>query len=771
MASLIPGYNYDIFISYRQKDNKYDGWVTEFVDNLKKELESTFKEEISVYFDANPHDGLLETHDVNDSLKEKLKCLVFIPIISRTYCDPKSFAWEHEFIDFAEQASKDRFGLKVQLPSGNVASRVLPVRIYNLDTTDVRLCESVLGGVMRGVDFIYAEQGVNRPLKPDDDEKINLNKTKYRNQINKVGNAIQEIISGLLTIAAKNVDEKPLPTRSSGKSREEVPKEKLVKKTGWPKRNLLKVFAVSAIILLIIIMVVYPKISNRSTLDKLRSSGERITVTVMPFQNMTNDSIWDIWQDGIQNELISNLTNSEELKVRQTESINYLIRSKGVTDYSSLSQSVASNISKKLDSDVFIYGSIKQAGSIIRVNANLIDSKTEEAYKSFQIDGKPENILDITNSLSRLINNFLIINILKKQLPPDFQFISVSSSPEAYKFYLNGLSAFRKNDYQPAREWLIKAIAIDSTFYTAILQMAFSYGNPQIFDSAKIWCLRFYRNRDQFSPIMRITADFAYATYFETPYEEIKYIKQYLELDDKLPVFHWQLGDSYRKLGQWDKAIPEFEKSLDTYARWGIKSIWVLNYTFLGLAYHKTGQFKKEARLYKKAEEYFRNDNYLLYSQAVLSLSQGKTKEADDYIDKYINNLKESSASEETILTDLANIYADAGILNTAEEYFRKALASRPNDADKMNNLAYFLIDTERNIGEGMKLIDEVLASDPENFYYLHTRGWGLYKQGNYKEALDVLQKSWNIRREKAVYNHDAFLHLEAAKKAIDDHI
>ena len=59
MASLIPGYEYDIFISYRQKDNKYDGWVTEFADNLKRELEATFKEEISVYFDMNPQDGLL----------------------------------------------------------------------------------------------------------------------------------------------------------------------------------------------------------------------------------------------------------------------------------------------------------------------------------------------------------------------------------------------------------------------------------------------------------------------------------------------------------------------------------------------------------------------------------------------------------------------------------------------------------------------------------------------------------------------------------------
>ncbi|MGC1389681.1 MAG: hypothetical protein WA816_01455 [Bacteroidales bacterium] len=46
MASLIPDYEYDIFISYRQKDNKHDSWVTQFVDNLLGELESTFKEEI-----------------------------------------------------------------------------------------------------------------------------------------------------------------------------------------------------------------------------------------------------------------------------------------------------------------------------------------------------------------------------------------------------------------------------------------------------------------------------------------------------------------------------------------------------------------------------------------------------------------------------------------------------------------------------------------------------------------------------------------------------
>ena len=201
MASIIKGYEYDIFISYRQKDNKYDGWVTEFVDNLKRELEATFKEEISVYFDINPHDGLLETHDVDESLKEKLKCLVFIPIISRTYCDPNSFAWEHEFKAFVELASQDQFGLKVRLLLGNVARRVLPVRIHDLENADLRLCEEILDGDLRSVDFIYKSAGVNRPLRANEDHPHdNLNKIYYRDQINKVANAIDEIISSLKRI-------------------------------------------------------------------------------------------------------------------------------------------------------------------------------------------------------------------------------------------------------------------------------------------------------------------------------------------------------------------------------------------------------------------------------------------------------------------------------------------------------------------------------------------------------------------------------------------
>jgi len=66
-----------------------------------------------------------------------------------------------------------------------------------------------------------------------------------------------------------------------------------------------------------------------------------------------------------------------------------------------------------------------------------------------------------------------------------------------------------------------------------------------------------------------------------------------------------------------------------------------------------------------------------------------------------------------------------------------------------------------------INLVDPLLKLNPDNYAYLYTKGWGLYKQGNYKEALEILQKSWDLRMKNATYYHEAYLHLEAAKKAV----
>jgi tetratricopeptide (TPR) repeat protein/TolB-like protein len=778
MSSIIEGYNYDIFISYRQKDNqptpsygwqsKGDRWVSNFVDALKTELEATFKEDVSVYFDENPHDRLQETHNVDKSLEGKLNCLIFIPILSQTYCDPNSYAWQFEFLAFLRMAEQDRFGKDIKLRSGNVASRILPIRIHDLEPEDVKLFEKETGSVLRSLDFVFkTSTGVSRPLKANEDHpQDNLNKTFYGDQINKVGHSIKEIIQGMKTEPVPVVMEKP----SHGKPLEEGKKEERTGPEEKPKKlNRIKFLSGVIIIAILIISVIfaYPKVFKKDRLDRLRSSGDRISVAVMPFQNMTNDTAWIVWQNGIQNELINNLTNSEELKIKQIESINGLIQSRGITNTASITPSVAGIISKKLNASVFIYGSIKQVGSSIRVNAQLIDSKTEEVFKSFQIDGTGDKILHITDSLSVMVRDFLIISIMEKEIIKDFRQLISTNSSEAYRYYMFGNQAFYKDDFPTANEWYRKAINIDTNFTEAIRMLAYSYIHLGNIEEPKKWCLKNYQKRDQMPEQEKLWANILYAQLFETPDEVIKYFKLLIAWDDELPVPYSNLGSYYNAMQLYDRAIPEFEKELEIYIKWGIKPRWVNSYTSLGYAYHKTRQYKKERKLYSTAEKDFPEVPILIYRQAVLALSEGKTKEANEFIDKYISIRKENSASEAAIATGLAGIYSEAGILDKGEEYYRQALTWEPVNPTRINNLAYFLIDKDRNINEGMALIDKALALSPDEYYMLDTKGWGLYKQGKYQEASEILQKSWNLRREKAIYNHEAYLHLEAAKKAL----
>jgi TolB-like protein len=348
MASIIPGYQYDIFISYRQKDNKHDGWVTEFVNNLKGELESTFKEEISVYFDINPHDGLLETHDVNASLKEKLKCLIFIPIISRTYCDPKSFAWEHEFKPFVELASQDKFGLKIKLPNGNVASRVLPIRIYDLDNADIKLCESVIGGVLRGVEFIFKSTGVNRPLTRSDNPDKNLHRTFYRDQINKVANAIEEIVRGLKI--------EPMEF-------EIEPKE------------------------------VVSTIEKPPLLEK--------SIIVLPFENISPDPDQEYFSDGLTEEVITDLSQIHDLLV--------ISRSSAMT-FKATKKTIP-EIAQAVKVRYVLEGSVRKVGNNLRITAQLIDSVADAHLWADKYTGTLDDVFDIQEKVSQSIVNALKLKL------------------------------------------------------------------------------------------------------------------------------------------------------------------------------------------------------------------------------------------------------------------------------------------------------------------------------------------------------------------------
>jgi len=527
------------------------------------------------------------------------------------------------------------------------------------------------------------------------------------------------------------------------------------------------IILLSGFFLVVFLIFAYMKIFRQGRPENLISPDGRISVAVMPFHNMTNDTTWNVWQNGIKDNIITYLSNfSEDLSVRQIESVNGLLQNKGLTNYASLTPSVASSISQKLDANIFISGSISQAGNRVRVNAQLINSKTEEPFKSFQIEGTSEDeIFNIIDSLSVLVKDFLIISVMEREIIPDFQWLISTSSSEAYRYYMYGNQAFYRGDLPTARDWYLKATEIDTNFTEAIRILSYTYMHLDMLEEAKKSCLRNYRKKDQMSMQEKIWADVVYSIYFETPYETIKYLGLLIDLDDQMPVPYSNMADRYEVLHQYEKAISLREKELEIYDKWGSRPRWSDSYTCLGKLYHLNGQYKKERKLYSKAEQDFPDDDQLLYRQAILSLTERDTIAANQYIEKYISACRISSISEATITTNLAAIYYEADIPDKAEEYLREALSLESESPERMNNLAWFLINTDRNINEGLKLIEKALELIPDHYSYLYTKGWGLYKQGKYEEALEMLEKSWDLKPWQ--YDHRLYLHLEEVKKAI----
>ena len=503
MASLIPGFEYDVFISYRQKDNKHDGWVTEFVDNLKGELESTFKEEISVYFDINLHDGLLETHDVDASLKDKLKCLVFIPIISRTYCDPKSFAWEHEFKAFVELASQDQFGLKVKLPNGNIANRVLPIKIHDLDIEDIKLCESILGGFLRGIEFIYKESGFNRPLKPDDDEKINLNKTKYRNQIAKVALAIKEIITSL---------------GSNEQKSEEVSREISKPISLSLKNNRTKILTASVILLGLIVLGFF-------FIPKLLKSVEQPdkSIAVLPFKLLSDEPDKQYLADGMMDAITLHLSKIKDLRVISRTSIEQY---RGTTK-------TTHNIGQELGVEYLLEGSFQKFGDNARLIVQLIKAKEERHAWANEYNSKWEDVFSLQSEVAQKIAGELnaVISPEEKQLIDK----TPTTSLTAYDFYQRGKDEYYKGKLEKASDFYRKALEYDSTFAQAYTGLALIY-------SAKFYWKTFFT--EKFLDSTLILANIA------------------LKYNNQLAEAYTIRGDYYNEIAKPELAIEEYDKAI-----------------------------------------------------------------------------------------------------------------------------------------------------------------------------------------------------------------
>jgi len=571
-----------------------------------------------------------------------------------------------------------------------------------------------------------------------------------------IGFPIAVIFSWVFDITPEGL-KKTGPVQSKGKA----------ESTTTPlKRRLKPSDAIITILIIIVVILAYPKIFNKDKFKSIRDQEGRISIAVMPFANLSGDTLYNIWQGGFQNLLITTLSNSEELLVRQYQAIYNILEGERSISYASLTPSLASELALQLDTRIFIIGNILKAGNKIRINAQLINAETEEIYKTYQVDGTTEDeIFSIADSLSEMIKNYLEIKKLVEQYDSPAMRITLTNSSEAFQYYIHGYDACWEFDIQAAAEWLSKAIEADSNFISAYVMLSFAYlimGNDKL---AKNCCNIAKEKRQELSMLGKLMLDHLNAYYYETPDEQIRYIHQILEIDELNSDYWYLLGSAYRRLYQHENAVINFEKVLEIHKKWGTHYRNIFLYAWMGDSYHNINKHNREKEVYELGLSIFPDHPIIIRYQATCALSQGDQKKADELIAKYRSiGININHWTESRILSVIGYMYSNADLYDKAELHFRQALSLDPQNPERMNDLAWFLIDNDIDVNEGVEIMEKALQLEPEDSYYLDTRGWGLYKQGRYEEALQDLKDSWYFR---PFYEHEVFQHIQEVEKAL----
>jgi tetratricopeptide (TPR) repeat protein len=128
--------------------------------------------------------------------------------------------------------------------------------------------------------------------------------------------------------------------------------------------------------------------------------------------------------------------------------------------------------------------------------------------------------------------------------------------------------------------------------------------------------------------------------------------------------------------------------------------------------------------------------------------------EAEEALDK-ADQLSTKDEDKEYIYFLRGSTYERQKKYEPAEEMFRKALLSEPQNATALNYLGYMLADRGMKLDEALGLIKKAVALDPANGAYLDSLGWAYFKLGKYEVAEDTLIKaSQRIGTDPTVQDH-----------------
>ena len=181
------------------------------------------------------------------------------------------------------------------------------------------------------------------------------------------------------------------------------------------------------------------------------------SIAVLPFENLSTDNANAYFADGIQDEILTRLSNIADLKViSRTSTQQY----KGVRED-------LPEIARQLGVAHVLKGSVQKIGDAVRVNVQLIKAANDSHLWAETFDRKLIDIFSVESEVAKAIADQLRVKLTGQE--EQVLAAKATNNPEAYDAYLRGLSyslrtANTSSNALGAQKYLRQAVRLDPNF-------------------------------------------------------------------------------------------------------------------------------------------------------------------------------------------------------------------------------------------------------------------------------------------------------------------
>jgi len=196
------------------------------------------------------------------------------------------------------------------------------------------------------------------------------------------------------------------------------------------------------------------------------------SIAVLPFVNMSDDKEQEYFSDGISEEIINKLAQSTGLQVKGRTS-SFAFKGKNMD---------LKLIGAQLNVNYILEGSVRKAGNILRITAQLIKVSDGNHLYSQTFDKELKDIFTIQDEISLAILNAVKIKLYGAE--KDIVLKKYTDNVEAYQLYLQGRFYYNKytqDAFMKAIEYFDKAIALDPNYAIALSGKAYCYMSLNFF--------------------------------------------------------------------------------------------------------------------------------------------------------------------------------------------------------------------------------------------------------------------------------------------------